>query len=143
MSFRYHAVKRVPGFLVFVTDARYAGGADFHPYTSRLGGGSDQPMGAYVENGKKLYLLKPGSVVFRHEPFEFCLVPIAEERALPPNMGGQEELTSELPVMEDQCNGEEGSDRERADAPRDENPGNESSLVDRLDFRAGGAGGVL
>jgi len=143
MSFRYHAVKRVPGFLVFVTDTRYAGGADFHPYTSRLATGGDQPMGAYVENGKKLYLLKPGSIVFRHEPFEFCLVPIAEERPLPPEMGGQEELTSEQPATEGQFDGEEGSDRGGADAPREDSPGNEGSLVDRLDFRAGGAGGVL
>lgn len=145
MSFRYHAVKRVPGYLVFVTDTRYAGGADFHPYTSRLGGGGDKPMGAFVENGRKLYLLQPGSILFKHDPFEFCLVPIAEERQLPPEMGGeQEELTSELPATEGHADGEEGGDRGGADAPREEGPGNEGGgLVDRLDFTAGGNGGVL
>jgi hypothetical protein len=143
MSFRYHAVKRVPGYLVFVTDTRHAGGADFHPYTSKMGGqGGDKPMGAYVENGKKLYLLQPGSILFRHDPFEFCLVPIAEERPLPSDAGGeQEELTSET-ATEGQFDGEEGSDRGGAHAPG-EVPAREASLVDRLDFTAGGKGGVL
>lgn len=147
MSFRYHAVKRVPGYLVFVTDTRYAGGADFHPYMSKMGGqGGDNPMGAYVENGKKLYLLKPGSIMFKHDPFEFCLVPIAEERPLPSEVGGeQEELTSEQPATEGHFDGEESSDRGGADAPREEHEvhGNEGGLVERLDFSAGGNGGVL
>lgn len=146
MSFRYHAVKRVPGYLVFVTDTRHAGGADFHPYASKMGGqGGDNPMGAYVENGKKLYLLKPGSILFRHDPFEFCLAPIAEERELPADAGGgQEELTSETATEgHPDVDGKEGGDRGGADAPGGRDGGVEGGLVESLDFTAGGAGGVL
>lgn len=146
MSFRYHAVKRVPGYLVFVTDTRYSGGADFHPYMSKLALGHDKTlMGAYVENGKKLYLLKPGSIVFKHDPFEFCLVPISEEKPLPNGPDeGTEELSSELPATEGLSDGEESSDRGGADAPGDAPPLPQGGgLVDRIDYSAGGAGGVL
>lgn len=148
LSFRYHAVKRVPGFLVLVTDTRYGGSADFYPYASRLAGEKDQPMGAYVDKGKKLYLLKPRSVVFRHDPFEFCLVPVAEEKPLPADLadGREVDLVGEYqevePPTEGPADGEAGSDPGRADAPRAAAAA-DGPIVDRLDFRAGGKGGVL
>lgn len=148
MSFRYHAIKRVPGYLVFITDTRYAGGADFHPFTSKMGGqGGDNPMGAYVENGKKLYLLKPPAILFKHETLEFCLVPIAEERVLPTDDVVQEDLSSELPATEGHADGEERSDRGGDDAPRDPAPPavavEDGRLADRIDYSTGGSGGVL
>ena len=148
MSFRYHAVKRVPGFLVLITDTRHGGTADFYPYASKLAGEKNQPMGAYVDKGKRLYLLKPKSIVFRHDPFEFCLVPIAEEKPLPEDLedGAEQDLVGEYVEQPEPTegpthgDGEAGRDPGRGDAPR---AAADEPIVDRLDFRTGGKGGVL
>lgn len=150
MSHRYHAVKRVPGFLVLITDTRFSGTADFYPYASRLAGEQGKPMGAYVDQGKKLYLLQPKSVIFRHDPFEFCLVPVVEEKDLPQELtNGQEvDLETETGVIplfntptEGPSHGEVRSDLTGGDPAGGTGEGDD--LVDRLDFRTGGKGGVL
>lgn len=152
MSFRYHAVKRVPGFLVLITDTRYGGTADFYPYASRVAREKDQPMGAYVDKGKKLYLLKPKSIVFRHDPFEFCLVPIAEEKPLPTDLSeaGEVDLVGEYRELEQPTeghnHGEARDHRGGGDAPRADPraaPPDDAPIADRLDLRVGGKGGVL
>lgn len=151
MSFRYHAVKRVPGFLVLITDTRYGGTADFYPYASRLAGEKAQPMGAYVDKGKRLYLLQPKSIVFRHDPFEFCLVPIAEEKPLPTDLadGGEVDLVGEYRELDQPTegldHGEAGSNPGGGDAPRTaaEQARLDAPVADQLDLRAGGKGGVL
>lgn len=161
MAFKYHSVKRVDGYLVFVTDRRFAGTADFYPYTQKMAAETGKPMGAYVEGGKKMYMLKPSSIVFHHEPFEFCLVPVHEERPLPPELAAefaQEELRGPDPARtrEGPSHGEASSDRGGADAPGEwpelepadppdpeVREGGREIDVDSLGHVAGGGGSVL
>jgi hypothetical protein len=144
ISFKYHKVLTLKEQIVFITDKRFGGSAEFYPYCNMRLNEPKKPVGVYIEGEKKLFLLDPSvrgfPIKFECEPFELCIVPL----------GGSKDLNSamikELGIVNsfdgEMGNGEESGNPGRTDSS--EQPGRSESYVDG-DYESieGGRGGVL
>ena len=144
ISFKYHKVLTLKDQIVFITDKRFGGPAEFYPYCNMRINEPKKPVGVYIEGEKKLFLLDPSvtgfPIKFECEPFELCVVPL----------GGSKDLNSamikELGIVNsfggETGNGEESSNSGRANPS--EQPGRSESYVDG-DYESieGGSGSVI
>lgn len=82
ISFKYHKVITLANKnqIIFVTDKRHGGSAEFYPYCNMRSSEEKKPVGVYVEGDDKLILLDPSvkgfPIKFDCEPFEFCIIPV-------------------------------------------------------------------
>lgn len=86
LNYRYHGAAVVPGYLVLTTDMRYAGPGEFYPFTSKLAIETDARIGVMVDGIDSLFLIKPPTIQHKFGPYEHCLVPIVQEKDLPPEL---------------------------------------------------------
>lgn len=87
LNYKYHGATVVPGYLVLTTDMRYSGPGEFYPFTSKLAlRDPDSYIGVMVEGIESLFLIKPPTLQHKFGPYEHCLVPILQEKALPPEL---------------------------------------------------------
>lgn len=96
LNYKYHGATVIPGFLVLTTDMRYSGPGEFYPFTSKIAGESDPYIGVMVEGMESIFLIKPPTMQHKFGPYEHCLVPILNEKVLPPEL--KEGLTRDKPV---------------------------------------------
>ena len=96
LNYKYHGATVIPGYLVLTTDMRYSGPGEFYPFTSKIAGESDPYIGVMVEGMESIFLIKPPTMQHKFGPYEHCLVPILNEKVLPPEL--KEGLTADKPV---------------------------------------------
>ena len=140
ISFKYHKVINIKNQIIFVTDKRFGGGAEFYPYCNLRDGSEKKPVGVYVDGSDNLVLLDPSvkgfPIKFDCDPFEFCIVPIAGAKNLDSAM--IKELGIVKSSKEEQTNGEASSDR-----GRDDSTGTGGDIEESYESVEGGFGGVL
>lgn len=142
ISFKYHEVKVVSNYLIFVTDKRFGGSAEFYPYCNMRPNEERKPVGVYVQGTKSLFLLDPSvknfPIKFECDPFEICVVPVGSSKNL------TSEMAKELGIVDiatgELENGKESGDREGDNSP--EFSGGDSGEPD-YESVEGGFGGVL
>lgn len=96
LNYKYHGAAVIPGYLVLTTDLRYAGPGEFYPFTSKMAREADSYIGVMVEGIESLFLIKPPTLQHKFGPYEHCLVPILQEKGLPPEL--KQGLTEDKPV---------------------------------------------
>ena len=144
ISFKYHKVLTLKEQIVFITDTRFGGPAEFYPYCSMRVNEPKKPVGVYIEGEDKLFLLDPSvsgfPIKFECAPFELCIVPLGSSKPL--NSAMIKELGIVKSSEEGKTNGEASSNSEGPNSS--EQPGRPQSDVDG-DYESveGGRGGVL
>ena len=143
ISFKYHKVLTLRNQVVFVTDKRFGGSAEFYPYCNMRSGEQKKPVGVYVEGEKNLLLLDPSikgfPIKFDCEPYEICIVPIAGAKAL------DSAMMQELGIVNLE-NGETSYGKEGSDTGGDnssQQSGPDSRPEDVYESVEGGVGGVI
>lgn len=142
ISIKYHKIVNLPNHVIFITDKRFGGPAEFYPYCNMRTTEEKKPVGMYVQGEDRLILLDPGvpnfPIKFDCEPFELCIVPVGSSKNL------NSAMIKELGIV----NSEEGSDHgeESGNSGRDNarEPERGEYLPDG-DYESieGGRGGVL
>jgi hypothetical protein len=146
ISFRYHKVITLKDQIVFMTDKRFGGNAEFYPYCNIKSGETKKPVGVYVEGDNRLLLLDPTipgfPIKFECEPYEFCIVPVGSAKGL--NSAMMQELGIVNSSGKESTNGEESSDRGGLNPPESGARLDPGSPADG-DYESveGGLGGVL
>ena len=144
ISFKYHKVLTLKEQIVFITDTRFGGPAEFYPYCSMRVNEPKKPVGVYIEGEDKLFLLDPSvsgfPIKFECAPFVLCIVPLGSSKPL--NSAMIKELGIVKSSEEGKTNGEASSNSEGPNSS--EQPGRPQSDVDG-DYESveGGRGGVL
>jgi hypothetical protein len=142
ISIKYHKVINLPNHIVFITDKRFGGPAEFYPYCNMRSTEEKKPVGMYVQGESHLILLDPSipgfPIKFDCEPFELCIVPVGSSKNL------NSAMIKELGIVnseEGSSHGEESSNTGRDNA-RDAEHG---EPVPDGDYESieGGRGGVL
>jgi hypothetical protein len=86
IAFRYHKVINTKTQIIFVTDKRHSGGAEFYPYCNMRANEAKKPIGVYVEGENRVFLLDPSvpgfPIRFDCDPYEFCVIPVAGAKNL-------------------------------------------------------------
>jgi hypothetical protein len=151
IAFRYHKVINTKTQIIFVTDKRHSGGAEFYPYCNMRVDEAKKPIGVYVDGEKRVFLLDPSvpgfPIRFDCDPYEFCVIPVADAKNL------NSAMIKELGIVNSNRtndttegatkDGEESSDTGGLNAP--ESDGERSSEESISDYESveGGGGGVL
>ncbi len=142
IAFRYHKVIVLNEQIVFMTDKRFGGNAEFYPYCNVKSGEEKKPVGVYVEGDNRLFLLDPTvqgfPIRFDCDPYEFCLVPLGGSKAL--NSAMMEEVGIVNSSDKGKTNGEESGNRDRYYAEESEPGRDPHGDYESLE---GGLGGVL
>lgn len=143
ISFKYHKVLTLRDQIVFVTDKRFGGSAEFYPYCNMRSGEQKKPVGVYIEGENNLYLLDPSikgfPIKFDCEPYEICIVPIAGAKTL------DSAMMQELGIV-NLAKGESGDGEESGNTGRvnpSESGDTSGKAEDLYESLEGGFGGVL
>jgi len=143
ISFKYHKVLTLRDQIVFVTDKRFGGSAEFYPYCNMRSGEHKKPVGVYVEGDKNLYLLDPSikgfPIKFDCDPYELCIVPLAGAKPLDSAM--MKELGIVNSAKGESSDGEESGNTRGPDAS--EFGPSDGKADDTYESLEGGFGGVL
>lgn len=143
ISFKYHKVLTLREQVVFVTDKRFGGSAEFYPYCNMRSGEQKKPVGVYVQGETNLLLLDPTikgfPIKFDCDPYELCIVPIAGAKTLDSAM--MKELGIVNSAKGDSSDGEESSHTRGTDAA--EPSPSDGRAEDAYESLEGGIGGVL
>lgn len=142
ISIKYHKVINLPNHVVFITDKRFGGPAEFYPYCNMRTTEAKKPVGMYVQGENRLILLDPSvpgfPIKFDCEPFELCVVPVGSSKNL------NSAMIRELGIVnseEESSHGEESGNTGRDNA-RDAEHGEPLPDGDYESIE-GGRGGVL
>lgn len=120
LNYKYHGATIVPGYLVLTTDMRYSGPGEFYPFTSKLANEADAYIGVMVEGIDSLFIVKPPILQHKFGPYEHCLVPISQEKPMPPEL--IKEIVEDKPV--------ETSPQTEYDAKSDKSDGGSLNVIE-------------
>lgn len=145
ISFKYHKVIVLDktNQIIFVTDKRHGGSAEFYPYCNMRSTEDRKPVGVYVEGSSKILLLDPAikgfPIKFDCDPFELCIVPLGGAKNI------DSAMIKELGIVNSSVgegSGKESSDR-GGDDPLDGVGTTEPSTAGDYESVEGGSGGVI
>lgn len=149
IAFRYHKVINTKTQIIFVTDKRHSGGAEFYPYCNMRANEAKKPIGVYVEGENRVFLLDPSvpgfPIRFDCDPYEFCVIPVAGAKTL------NSAMIKELGIVNSDNgdkegandNGEESSNSGGSDSSGSYGERSSEESVSDYESVEGGRGGVL